>query len=257
MNTLQRREWSPIIKLQKNCSVTNGSNKHKILMSWQLCSVPISVIVMFPVVKFKMNQNNVLKMFQGGTFRMSRQFSHSVLLLAHSGRTPGTSQRHSKCSQFSSFLNTSLWCSWSFPRMCHPGTFLAHCSGSFWILPLGTCHHSYFGVYASVRFEPVHVLSPDHDSSPPMTCHVVSPFIFLISSHTFNWLLHSPLVVSILIVSYTSGWMPHFPLALLLCPSYTSDWPPHFLIFLYLSLTCQACTKMVCAPWSVHTLVAI
>jgi len=34
MNTLQRRKWSPITKVQRKHSVTNGSNNTKILMSW-------------------------------------------------------------------------------------------------------------------------------------------------------------------------------------------------------------------------------
>jgi len=56
-------------------------------------------------------------MFQGDTFEIFLMFSHSVPFLGHFGKTPGTSQGHSKCSQFSGFLDMSLRCSWDFPKM--------------------------------------------------------------------------------------------------------------------------------------------
>ena len=95
-----------------------------------------------------------------------------------------------------------------------------------------------------------------------------SAFIFLSISHTFYWLPHSfsscfaqPhfwLVISIFIISHTSGWTPHFPLVLfaLLQPHFWLA-PTLILPFSIYPYCCQACTNMVCVPWSVHTLVAI
>ena len=81
--------------------------------------------------KCKMNQNDVPKMFQGGTFAIFLMFSHSVPLLGHFGKTLGTLQQHvwetGKLGTFWMFLR----CSWGFPKMsqkrCTVGKHQEHC----------------------------------------------------------------------------------------------------------------------------------
>ena len=60
------------------------------------------------------------------------------------------------------------------------------------------------GPSCALSHDQAHVPSPDHDSSPLMTRHVVSPLSFLSISHTCDWLPQSPLVV---LYSYHQ---PHF-----------------------------------------------
>jgi len=158
------------------------------------------------------------------------------------------------------------------------------------------CHHSCFGIYTSLEcwthntqerwqlllsgqtvklsgwshalshalsHDWAHVPSPDHNSSPLMTCHVVSPDLIL---QPHLWLAatlclppspitlvigcHTPLVIAL--PSHTSGWMPHFPLVL---PILITLPQPHFwlaptliLPFSIYPYHCQVCTNMVCAP---------
>ena len=163
------------------------------------------------------------------------------------------------------------------------------------------CHCSCFGVYASLEcrthdtqerwqlllpgqtvklfggshgpscalsHDRAHVPSPDHDSSPPMTCHVAGPYLSYLSAtlpigcHTLLWLHfaqpHFWLVVLILIIHHTSGWTPHFPLVILTLPQ-PHLWlaPTLILPFSIYPYCCQAWTNVVCAPWSMRTLVAI
>jgi len=106
----------------------------------------------------------------------------------------------------------------------------------------------------------VHVPPPDYDSPPLVTHHVAGLYLLIYQPHSLISRFAQPhfwLVVLIFIVSHTSGWTPHFPLVLpiiialpqlylWLVPhthSSLSIYPYHY----------QACTNMVCAPWSVRT----
>ena len=99
------------------------------------------------------------------------------------------------------------------------------------------CHCSCFGIYASLECQTrdtqerwqlllsgqmvklsgwshgpsralshdwAHVLSPDHDSSPLMTRHVVSPYLLIYQLH---FLLAATLSFSFALPSHTSGWL--------------------------------------------------
>ena len=95
-------------------------------------------------------------MFQGGTFAISLMFSHSVPLLGHFGKTPGTSQGHSKCSQFSGFLNianvppwnifgTSFWFILNFPGWEHHSHTTGNTAKYTVNEPLGNIMSTFFG----------------------------------------------------------------------------------------------------------------
>ena len=116
----------------------------------------------------------------------------------------------------------------------------------------GFCHRSCFGIYTSLKcwthntqerwqlllsgqmvklsgwshglsralsHDWAYVPSPNHDSSPLMTRHVVSPYLLIYQPHLW---LAATLSFSFALPSHTSGWTPHFPLAILALPQ------PHF-----------------------------
>ena len=121
----------------------------------------------------------------------------------------------------------------------------------------GPSHVLSYGPSHVLSHDWTHVPSSNHDSSPLMTCHVVSPLSFLSQPH---FLLAATLSFSCLYPYHQPHfWLdatlsfgsPHLAPATLLTGPHT---PLSFYIY---PCHCQACTNMVCAPWSVCTLVAI
>ena len=72
--------------------------------------------------KFEMNQNDVPKMFQGSTFRMSWQFSHNIPFLAHHSGSFQILLTGNITITLVGTLQSTLW-------MSH--------SGTSWVLSLG------------------------------------------------------------------------------------------------------------------------
>jgi len=97
----------------------------------------------------------------------------------------------------------------------------------------------------------VHVLSLDHDSSPLMTHHVVSPYLLIYQPHlwlaaTLSFSSPYPYCLPHFWLDATLSFSYHYPYrfapAILLTGPHT---PLSFYIYPY---HCQAFTNMVCAP---------